>query len=231
MLAIRMRRAGSKNRPVLPRRGHREPVGARRPVRRGARALQPAHQAGDDRRSTVSGWRTGLASGARPSDTVRTLLDRMPPAPSRHRPGRRRRREPARATSSRSSPGRWPGGPTTSRSPRASGAAQTVVELTMAPGELGRVIGRQGRTATALRTLAAAAGELDGPEGHRRFPRRVGRRPGRWTGATHGHRRPHRPAAGQPRPGGRRSRDRLRRRTVSRRVRRCTCSATVASSR
>ena len=32
----------------------------------------------------------------------------------------------------------------------------------MAPGELGRVIGRQGRTATALRTLAAAAGELDG---------------------------------------------------------------------
>jgi predicted RNA-binding protein YlqC (UPF0109 family) len=39
---------------------------------------------------------------------------------------------------------------------------QTVVELSMAPGELGRVIGRQGRTAAALRTLAAAAGELDG---------------------------------------------------------------------
>ena len=39
---------------------------------------------------------------------------------------------------------------------------QTVVELTMAPGELGRVIGRQGRTAAAVRTLAAAAGELDG---------------------------------------------------------------------
>lgn len=38
---------------------------------------------------------------------------------------------------------------------------QTVIELTMAPGELGRVIGRQGRTATAVRTLAAAAGELD----------------------------------------------------------------------
>jgi predicted RNA-binding protein YlqC (UPF0109 family) len=38
---------------------------------------------------------------------------------------------------------------------------QTVVELVMAPGELGRVIGRQGRTASALRTLAAAAGELD----------------------------------------------------------------------
>jgi predicted RNA-binding protein YlqC (UPF0109 family) len=39
---------------------------------------------------------------------------------------------------------------------------QTVVELMMAPGDLGRVIGRQGRTATALRTLAGAAGELDG---------------------------------------------------------------------
>jgi len=34
---------------------------------------------------------------------------------------------------------------------------QTIVELTMAPGELGRVIGRQGRTANALRILASAA--------------------------------------------------------------------------
>jgi predicted RNA-binding protein YlqC (UPF0109 family) len=39
---------------------------------------------------------------------------------------------------------------------------QTVIELTMAPGELGRVIGRQGRTAAALRALAAAAGEVSG---------------------------------------------------------------------
>jgi uncharacterized protein len=39
---------------------------------------------------------------------------------------------------------------------------QTVVELFMAPGELGRVIGRQGRTASALRTLAAATAELEG---------------------------------------------------------------------
>jgi len=41
---------------------------------------------------------------------------------------------------------------------------QNVIELTMAPGELGRVIGRQGRTATAVRALASAAGELDGPQ-------------------------------------------------------------------
>jgi hypothetical protein len=39
---------------------------------------------------------------------------------------------------------------------------QTIVELTMAPGELGRVIGRNGRTADAVRALAAAAGDLDG---------------------------------------------------------------------
>jgi hypothetical protein len=38
----------------------------------------------------------------------------------------------------------------------------TVVELYVAAGELGRVIGKQGRTAAALRTLAAAAGEKDG---------------------------------------------------------------------
>ena len=38
----------------------------------------------------------------------------------------------------------------------------TVVQLAMAPGELGRVIVRQGRTAAAVRTLAAAAAELDG---------------------------------------------------------------------
>jgi hypothetical protein len=39
---------------------------------------------------------------------------------------------------------------------------KTLVELFVAPGELGRVIGRQGRTAAALRTLAATAGEKEG---------------------------------------------------------------------
>ena len=38
----------------------------------------------------------------------------------------------------------------------------SVVEVFMAPGELGRLIGRQGRTAQALRTLASAAAERDG---------------------------------------------------------------------
>lgn len=38
----------------------------------------------------------------------------------------------------------------------------TLVELFVAPGELGRVIGKQGRTAAALRTLASIAGEKEG---------------------------------------------------------------------
>jgi predicted RNA-binding protein YlqC (UPF0109 family) len=39
---------------------------------------------------------------------------------------------------------------------------QTLVELYVGAGELGRVIGKQGRTAAALRTLAATAGEKEG---------------------------------------------------------------------
>lgn len=38
----------------------------------------------------------------------------------------------------------------------------TLIELFVGPGELGRVIGKQGRTAAALRTLATTAGEKEG---------------------------------------------------------------------
>ncbi len=38
----------------------------------------------------------------------------------------------------------------------------TVVELFMAPGDIGRVIGRQGRTAQAVRTLVALAADRAG---------------------------------------------------------------------
>ena len=40
----------------------------------------------------------------------------------------------------------------------------TVVELFVAPGDVGRLVGRQGRTAAALRTLASTAGERDGKQ-------------------------------------------------------------------
>ena len=36
---------------------------------------------------------------------------------------------------------------------------QTVIELHVAPSDLGKVIGRQGRTARAIRTVLAAAGQ------------------------------------------------------------------------
>ncbi len=38
----------------------------------------------------------------------------------------------------------------------------TVLELTTAPGDMGKLIGRQGRTAAALRTLVAVTAEKHG---------------------------------------------------------------------
>jgi predicted RNA-binding protein YlqC (UPF0109 family) len=38
----------------------------------------------------------------------------------------------------------------------------TIVELSTAPGDMGKIIGRQGRTAAALRTLVAVAAERQG---------------------------------------------------------------------
>jgi len=38
----------------------------------------------------------------------------------------------------------------------------TVLELSTAPGDLGKIIGRQGRTAAALRTLVALTAERHG---------------------------------------------------------------------
>jgi predicted RNA-binding protein YlqC (UPF0109 family) len=40
----------------------------------------------------------------------------------------------------------------------------TLVEVYVAPGELGKVIGKQGRTVAALRTLASSAGEREGKQ-------------------------------------------------------------------
>ena len=38
----------------------------------------------------------------------------------------------------------------------------TIVELTTAPGDMGKIIGRQGRTAAALRTLVSVTAERHG---------------------------------------------------------------------
>ncbi len=41
-------------------------------------------------------------------------------------------------------------------------AGTTLIEVFLAPGDLGRVIGRQGRTVAALRTLVSVTAERDG---------------------------------------------------------------------
>jgi predicted RNA-binding protein YlqC (UPF0109 family) len=43
----------------------------------------------------------------------------------------------------------------------------TVLELTTAPNDMGKIIGRQGRTAAALRTLVALTAEQHGPRAQR----------------------------------------------------------------
>ena len=42
----------------------------------------------------------------------------------------------------------------------------TVLELSTAPGDMGKIIGRQGRTAAALRTLVTLAAEKAGKRVH-----------------------------------------------------------------
>jgi uncharacterized protein len=41
---------------------------------------------------------------------------------------------------------------------------KTLIEVFVSPADLGKLIGRQGRTAAALRTLAATAGEREGKD-------------------------------------------------------------------
>ena len=41
---------------------------------------------------------------------------------------------------------------------------RTILEVHVAPGELGRVIGRRGRTAQSIRTVVRAAASRDGVE-------------------------------------------------------------------
>lgn len=42
----------------------------------------------------------------------------------------------------------------------------TILELTTAPNDMGKIIGRQGRTASALRTLVAVTAEKHGLKAH-----------------------------------------------------------------
>jgi predicted RNA-binding protein YlqC (UPF0109 family) len=44
----------------------------------------------------------------------------------------------------------------------AQGRGTTIIELRTSPGDMGKIIGRQGRTAAALRTLVGLAAERQG---------------------------------------------------------------------
>ena len=106
-----------------------------------------------------------LGKGAQPSDSVRTLIARhLTPKPAAAEPAVEGARGTvsavrdvvevlARALTDR---------PDQVRVIESQHKGTTLVELFVAPGELGKVIGKQGRTAAALRTLAATAGEKDG---------------------------------------------------------------------
>ncbi len=80
MLAIRLRRAGSKNRPF-----YRVVVTETRSARDGRFVEVLGHYNPRTKPETIDLDRERLAhwlkSGAKASDTIRTLVDRMPPAP------------------------------------------------------------------------------------------------------------------------------------------------------
>ena len=164
MVAIRLRRAGSKKRPffrvvVTDSRAARdssfvEILGHYNP------RTKPAVVQVDKER--VDFW---IKKGAQPSDSVRTLIARhLTPAAGRAGGGRRGEVSAetgvraavevmARALTDR---------PDAVRVTESQHKHMTVIELSVAPDDLGKVIGRQGRTAAALRTLASTAGEREG---------------------------------------------------------------------
>ena len=170
MLVIRLRRTGSKKRPFF-----RVVVADSRAARDSSFVEVLGHYNPRTKPETLKIDRERLEhwlkAGAVPSDTVRTLVDRMPetietadagaaaaaPAAADLDPVMSRARDVvevvARALADH---------PDAVRVNERPGKGQSVVELSMAPGDLGRVIGRQGRTAAAIRTLVTLAAELDG---------------------------------------------------------------------
>ena len=107
MLAIRLRRTGSKKRPFF-----RVVVTDSRTARDSSFVEVLGHynprtkpETLNLKRERLEHW---LKPGAQPSDTVRTLVERMPPAPGRTPVADAARVVSRAATSSRSSRGRWP---------------------------------------------------------------------------------------------------------------------------
>ena len=165
MVAIRLRRAGSKKRPffrvvVTDSRAARdssfvEILGHYNP------RTKPARRAGRQRARGLLDQEGRAAVGLRPH-ADRPSSDAAP-RPRRWRPPRRsERRAPASARSVEVMARALTDRPDAVRVTESQHKHMTVIELSVAPDDLGKVIGRQGRTAAALRTLASTAGEREG---------------------------------------------------------------------
>ena len=157
MLAIRLRRTGSKKRPffrvvVTDSRAARdssfvEVLGFYNP--------RTKPETLELKRDRLEHW---VKAGAVPSDTVRTgglVRGRVGEGGAAGVVSRCRDvvEVVARALADR---------PEAVRVTERQHKGQTLVELFMAPGDLGRVIGRQGRTAAAMRTLVNATADVEG---------------------------------------------------------------------
>ena len=151
MLSIRLRRTGSTKRPY-----YRVVVADSRDWRDGRFVevlghYDPRREPGgrqDRRASARSYW---IGKGAQASDTVRSLLKRQ-----RRADGRERRREASACVTSRQLARGLVREPGRVRVHEHVEDGRTVLELSVAPADRGRVIGREGRTADALRTLVDA---------------------------------------------------------------------------
>ena len=167
MVAIRLRRAGSKKRPFF-----RVVVTDSRAARDSSFVEILGHYNPRTKPAIVQGGqgaRRLLAQEGRPAVRLGADADRAPPdqpAPAAAAPAadRDRAMSPASVTAAvvevlaRALTDR----PDEVRVEESQHRGATLVELYVGAGELGRVIGKQGRTAAALRTLAATAGEKEG---------------------------------------------------------------------
>ena len=171
MVAIRLRRAGSKKRPffrvvVTDSRAARdssfvEILGHYNP------RTKPAIVEVDKER--VDYW---ISKGAQPSDSVRTLIARhLTPAPAAAAAGPATGEATTEAAMSAETGVRavvevlaraLTDRPDEVRVTESQHKQVTLIELFVSPRDIAKVIGRQGRTAAALRTLASTAGERDG---------------------------------------------------------------------
>ena len=170
MLAIRLRRTGSKKRPFF-----RVVVTDSRAARDSSFVEVLGHYNPRTKPETLEVDRERLDAlaevGAQPSDTVRTLVDADAAGAGRAAP-RGAARVVSRARDVVEVVARaLADQPDAVRVTEREHRGQTLVELFMAPGDLGRVIGRQGRTARGDAHAGGGDGGARGHQGDARVPR------------------------------------------------------------